>query len=59
MAKRGPHQRKRIPKFCFTTAKSIGNYVMYRDPIIGTPRKHQFGIKQKDRIAEAQLAYRK
>lgn len=32
---------------------------MYRDPIIGTPRKHQFGIKQKDRIAEAQLAYRK
>lgn len=59
MAKRGPNRKRRIPKLCFTTAENIGYYVTYRDPASGTPRKHRFGIRQRDKQNEAQLAYHK
>ena len=59
MAKRGPNKRRRIPKLCFTTTEGIGYYATYRDPRTGTPRRHRFGIKEKSRLAEAELAYHK
>jgi len=59
MAKRGPNKRRRIPKLCFTTTEGIGYYTTYRDPRTGTPHKHRFGIKEKSRLAEAELAYHK
>jgi len=59
VAKRGPNERRRIPKLCFTTSEGIGYYATYRDPRTGTPRKHRFGIKEKSRLAEAELAYHK
>lgn len=59
MAKRGPNRKRRIPKLCFTTTEGIGYYVTYRDPRTGSPRKHRFGIKDKGRAADAQLAYHK
>ena len=57
MATRGPNRRRRIPKLCYTKTEGIGYYVTYRDPKSGTPRKHRFGIKDKDRLADAELAY--
>jgi len=59
VAKRGPNKRCRIPKLCFTTTEGIGYYATYRDPRTGTPRRQRFGIKEKSRLAEAELAYHK
>lgn len=37
--------------------EGIGYYVTFRDPQTGMPRKHRFGIREKDRLADAELAY--
>jgi integrase len=59
MTKRGPNRKKRIPKLCFTKVEGRGYYVTYRDPTTGSPRKHRFRIMEKERFAEAQVAYHK
>lgn len=59
MAKRGPNQKQRVPKLCYTTTEGIGYYVTYRDPRTNSPRKHRFHIKDKAQIKDAQIAYHK
>ena len=53
----GKHINKRAPKLRFTTLRSIGWHVVFRDPASGTPRKHRFRIIERDREAEARVLY--
>lgn len=49
--------RQRIPKLRFTTWRKLGWHVTYRDRQTGTPRKHLFNIREREREAEARLLY--
>ncbi len=51
------HVNKRLPKLRFTNLREIGWHVNYRDPKTGTPRKHRFGIDDREREPEARLLY--
>lgn len=51
------HRNKRTPKLHFSTLRGIGWHVTYRDPSSGIPKKHRFGIREKDREPEARVAY--
>ena len=49
--------RQRIPKLRFTTWRKLGWHVAFRDPKTGTPRKHLFNIRDREREAEARVLY--
>ncbi len=49
--------RQRIPKLRFTTWRKIGWHVAYRDRKTGTPRKHLFNIREREREPEARILY--
>ncbi len=51
------HCKKRTPKLHFSALRGIGWHVTYRDPSSGIPKKHRFGIREKDREPEARVAY--
>ncbi len=57
MPKQGPNRRKRVPKLSFQQAQGIGWHVSYRDAATGTPRRHRFGIVERQREAEARVLY--
>ncbi len=49
--------RQRIPKLKFTTWRTLGWHVAFRDRATGSPRKHLFNIREREREAEARLLY--
>ncbi|MFQ5502879.1 MAG: hypothetical protein ACE5EQ_11370, partial [Phycisphaerae bacterium] len=49
--------RQRIPKLRFTTWRKLGWHVAYRDRKTGTPRKHIFNIREREREPEARVLY--
>ena len=49
--------RQRIPKLRFTTWRSLGRHVCYRDREAGSPRKHLFNIRDREREPEARILY--
>lgn len=49
--------RQRIPKLRFTTWRNLGWHVCYRDREAGSPRKHLFNIRDREREPEARLLY--
>lgn len=51
------HRNRRTPKLKFTKLRGIGWHVSYRDRATGTPRRHRFGIAQREREAEARVLY--
>lgn len=51
------NKRQRIPKLRFTTWRKLGWHVAYRDPESRIPRKHVFGIRERDREPEARVLY--
>ncbi len=48
----GRHSTRRIPKLGFTKTRGIGWHVNYRDPMNGVPRKHRFGMVERDVASE-------
>jgi integrase len=53
----GRHRTRRIPKLAFTKARGIGWNVTYRDPLAGVPRKHRFGMMERDKASELYNAW--
>lgn len=49
--------RQRIPKLRFTSWRQLGWHVTFRDRQTGTPRKHIFSIREREREAEARVLY--
>lgn len=49
--------RTRVPKLKFTRLRDIGWHVSYRDRATRTPRRHRFGILEREREAEARILY--
>jgi integrase len=49
--------RQRIPKLRFTAWRKLGWHVAFRDPRTGSPRKHLFNIREREREAEARVMY--
>lgn len=49
--------RTRVPKLRFTRLRDIGWHVSYRDRATRSPRKHRFGILERDREADARILY--
>jgi hypothetical protein len=41
-------RKKRVPQLKFTKVRDIGWHVSYRDPKTGTPRKHRFGLVDRE-----------
>jgi hypothetical protein len=48
----GRHSTRRIPKLAFTKTRGIGWHINYRDPLNGAPRKHRFGMGERDSASE-------
>ena len=44
----GKVRKKRVPQLMFTRVRDIGWHVSYRDPKSGTPRKHRFGLVNRE-----------
>jgi len=57
MPSKGPQRKPRIPQLSFTENRGYGWHVSFRDPSTGTPKRHCFGIREKDRKAEAERMY--
>lgn len=51
------HKTRRIPKLKFQKLRDIGWHVSYRDRTTGVPRRHRFGIAEREREAEARVLY--
>jgi len=51
------HVNKRISQLPFTTLRGIGWHVVFRDRASGVPRKHRFGIVERERESEARVRY--
>lgn len=51
------HVNKRTPRLRFTTLRDIGWHVSFRDRATGLPTRHRFGIREKEREAEARVLY--
>ena len=49
--------RQRIPKLRYTANRDIGWHVSYRDRTSRTPRRHRFGIQEREREREARVLY--
>lgn len=49
--------RQRIPKLRFTAWRKLGWHVCFRDRKTGSPRKHLFNIRDRQREAEARILY--
>lgn len=49
--------RQRIPKRRFTAWRKLGWHVAFGDRATGSPRKHLFNIREREREAEARLLY--
>ncbi|MBI1827220.1 MAG: site-specific integrase [Planctomycetes bacterium] len=49
--------RQRIPKLRFTSWRKLGWHVAFRDATTGSPRKHVFKIRGREREAEARVLY--
>ena len=45
--------RQRIPKLRFTAWRCLGWHVSFRDRETGSPRKHLFNIRDRERESEA------
>ncbi|HET6247628.1 MAG TPA: site-specific integrase [Tepidisphaeraceae bacterium] len=46
------HSKRRIPTLAFTKKQNIGWHVNYRDPQTGVPRRHRFGLVERDQASE-------
>jgi integrase len=53
----GRHPTRRIPKLAFTKTRGIGWHANYRDPLTGVPRKHRFGMVERDKASELYNAW--
>lgn len=51
------HRNRRIPKLRFTKLRDIGWHVSYRDRDSGIPRRHRFGIAEREREPDAKVLY--
>jgi hypothetical protein len=49
--------RQRIPKLRFAAWRDLGWHVANRDAESGTPRKHLFKIREREREPEARILY--
>ncbi len=52
-----PQRKPRVPKLSFTTNRGYGWHVSFRDPKTGVPKRHCFGVKERERRAEAERLY--
>ncbi|MBI1827285.1 MAG: site-specific integrase [Planctomycetes bacterium] len=57
MPRRGPNRRKRVPKLSFMESQGVGWHVSYRDATTGAPRRHRFGIVERDGEERARALY--
>jgi hypothetical protein len=48
MPKRGPNRYQRVPTLSFMATQGIGWHVSFRDPATGAPRRHRFGIAERN-----------
>ncbi|MGA2497720.1 MAG: hypothetical protein ABSH20_08260 [Tepidisphaeraceae bacterium] len=46
------HIKRRIPRLRFTKTRGIGWHVNYRDPQTGVPRRHRFGMLDREAASE-------
>jgi len=51
------HSSRRIPKLAFTKTRGIGWHVNYRDPLSRVPRKHRFGMVEREKAFELYNAW--
>lgn len=49
--------RNRTPKLRFTSNRGIGWHVVFREKVTNSPRRHRFGISDREREPEARLLY--
>jgi hypothetical protein len=57
MALRSRARKPRVPRLAFTELRGIGWHVSYRDPAMGLPKRHRFGIRQRSGESRAQALY--
>ena len=57
MPRHGPNRRKPVPELSFLKAQGIGWHASKRDPVTGSPCRHDFGVVERAGRARPRTLY--